>query len=278
MNLLSLNLARDLNPSIGQVGWNLAIASLLYMNKIIGVSPHDRETHKPREIPVSIESEHKQMSFEAPNLETSLEVEEKTVSTGETPSQEMLDKLLEEATHVLEQESLEQEFVTKTVDITKMFSEKKNILEVITSPSVRYSFEPKIIAPKNWKLKIVEGEEVYVEDGVPFPAITKIRNLRRLTRKIVETMGLNADTVNICVAKPITDGYNEDKQLFFNATREDSPYRWFGVVARELAYNYSHNHYPHVKAMVDLISIGLANIERILPEFEALKCPKRDSK
>lgn len=156
-------------------------------------------------------------------------------------------------------------------DTSRYFSEKKHISEIKTPPSVRYSTEPKIAAPKNWKLEIVEGEEVYVEEGLTLPPIDRIKNLRRLTRKIVKAMVLNPETVNICVADAVTDGYNQEKQLFFNAAREDSPYRWFGVVARELAYNHSHGHYPHVKAMVDLIAIGLENIGPILPEFAMLK-------
>ena len=84
----------------------------------------------------------------------------------------------------------------------------------------------------------------------------------------------NPDSVSICVAPKETDGYNHDGLLLFNVNRlDDSPYRWFGVVARELAYNYSKNHYPHVKAMIDLMSIGLQNIDFILPkiiEFEEL--------
>jgi hypothetical protein len=267
MHLLSLNLTRDLNPSIDKIGWNLAVASLIILGKIIGVSPYDREVRRPKEIPEAIVSEEK-TGLEptvAPRLGKLLKTEEKLVITHESASQEVLDELLDEATQIMEEESS-----NKPLDISKLFSEKKHISEIKTSPSVRYSTEPKIIAPKNWKLRIVEGEEVYVQEGIAVPAISRIRNLRRLTEKIVDAMGLNPETVNICVADTVTDGYNQEKQLFFNAAREDSPYRWFGVVARELAYNYSHLHYPHVKAMVALITIGLENIGLLLPEFAML--------
>jgi hypothetical protein len=268
MHLLSLNLTRDLNPSIDKIGWNLAVASLIVLGKIIGVSPYDREERKPQEIPEATVPEKRtgQEPPVIPRLGKLWKTKEKVVITHEDTSQEVLDELLDEATQIMEEESSNKPF-----DTSKLFSEKKHISKIKTSPSVRYSTEPKIIAPKNWKLRIVEGEEVYVEEGIALPAISRIRKLRRLTRKIVEAMGLNPETVNICVANTATDGYNQEKQLFFNAAREDSPYRWFGVVARELGYNYSRLHYPHVKAMVYLIAIGLENVGLILPEFAMLK-------
>ncbi len=128
-----------------------------------------------------------------------------------------------------------------------------------------------MISPKDWKLTSVDGEEIYLEKGIEIPSIEKIKKLRKLTRTIVEVMGCNPETVNICVAKEVTDGYNEKGQLFFNANRSDSPYRWFGVVARELGYNVSHMYYAHVKAMVYLITKGLENIEKIYPRITHVK-------
>jgi len=268
LHLLSLNLIKNLNPAIDKVRWSLVIPSLLVLGHIIGISPYDREVQKQEEVstwvPPKWEKEEK--PFKAPRLEKILKTEEEFVVKHEPTSKDMLDELIYEAARVMEEESS-----GKPVDISKMFRKKKRISTVKTSPSITYNIEPKIIAAKNWKVRVIDGEEVYSEEGISLPPTDKIRKLRRLTKKIVDAMGFDPEIVNICVARIVTDGYNKDGQLFFNAARDDSPFRWFGVVARELAYNYSHRHYPHVKAMVDLITRGLENIGKIFPEFIGTK-------
>lgn len=181
------------------------------------------------------------------------------------------DRASGEEAHALVDElaqALEEETKGRAIDISKIYKQRKKIPSIRTRPSVRFSREAKLTASKNWKAKLANGERIYVEEGVPLPGIGRIKKLKKLTRKIVEVMGGNAETVNICIARIETDGYNEQGQLFFNATRKDSPFRWFGVVARELAYNYSRSHYPHVKAMVDLIARGLQNFDDLFPIFK----------
>ncbi len=99
----------------------------------------------------------------------------------------------------------------------------------------------------------MEGEVVYIQEGIQAPAITKIRALKELMKKIVEVMGGEPETVNICVADRKTDGYNEDGQLFFNVEREDSALRWIVVASRELARNDKPTYwYKQSKIMLSL--------------------------
>jgi len=267
MQLLSISLVRNLNPMIDKVRWTLVILPLLVFGKIIGISPYDRELKQRKEaaewIPPRWETKE---LIEVPRVAKVLKFREEPVIIHEPTSKETMDRLIDEVAQVLEEESL-----GRPVDVSKMFRSKREIPAVKTPLSVTYITEAKITAPKNWKPIIADGEKVYVEDGMPLPAVGKIKELRKLTSNIVEAMEFDPEVVNICVAPIVTDGYNEDGQLFFNSARNDSPFRWFGVVARELAYNYSRKHYPHVRAMIDLIARGLQNIDKIFPEFRRTK-------
>lgn len=97
---------------------------------------------------------------------------------------------------------------------------------------------------------------------------TEIRRLRELTSKIVEAMGGDPKKVCICWTKEETDAFISNGFLFFNVARKDSPFRWFGVVARELAYydRRSHLCYYHIKLMIKLIAKGMQNLDMIFKE------------
>ncbi|MCP8308998.1 MAG: DUF3684 domain-containing protein [archaeon] len=180
-----------------------------------------------------------------------------------------LDEIVEETTKVLKEET-----EGHRIDARRIFKPAKDISAVRTQGAVRHTLVPTILSPKNWERRIVEDEEIFVEQEIEneIPDILKIKEFRKLIARIVETMGGNSKTIKICVAKKATDGYNEDGQLFFNVVREDTRYRWFAVVARELAHNYSPicriNPYMHIKVMIDLIEKGLERIDEIYPEFK----------
>lgn len=263
LRLITLNLIKSLNPDVDKVGWTLAIPILLNYGQIMGISPFDRERqiHKDLSVRVPLKWEREEEVSKPVKPKETLETRNGPVPIQGHASEDLLtelDKARAEATKITSEELL---------DLNKVYREKKEISSVTSRSTITYSVEAKTIAAKNWKLKVIDGEKVYVEEGMKLPPVSAIRNLRRLTVKIVEAIGFNPETVNICVARPTTDGYNERGQLFFNATRVDSPCRWFGVVVRELAQNYSRKHYPHVKAMVHLIAKGLETINEILPEF-----------
>ena len=72
--------------------------------------------------------------------------------------------------------------------------------------------------------------------------------------KIVETMGGNPDTVNICWMDENTDGFIENEQLIFNikAIRNKPLIFWVVLVAREMAYlehGYMVGRYVLIKTM-----------------------------
>jgi len=57
-------------------------------------------------------------------------------------------------------------------------------------------------------------------------------------------------------------------QIGFNATLiERSPIFWMVIAARELAGLLYKEHYPHVKAMDQLIERGLEHLHQIDPDF-----------
>jgi len=261
LQLLSINLVRNLNPSIDKVRWTLAILPLLFFGKIIGISPYDRKSQEPKEAAElgPLEWEVGALT-QVSRVAKVLKSREEPVIIHEPTSKETTNRLIDEVSQAIEEDSL-----GRTIDASKMVREKKDIPAIKTAPSVTLKMEAKWTAPKNWKPIIIDGEKVYVEEGMVLPAVGKIKELRKLTSNIVEAMGFDPEIVNICVAPVLTDGYNEGGQLFFNAVRDDSKFRWFGVVARELAYNYSRQHYPHVKAMIYLITKGLENLDKIFP-------------
>lgn len=264
LQLLSLNIIRNLSPSIDKATWSLVVPSILVLGQMIGISPHYRKGQPIIAVePVEPELQKRIEAAKVPKLKEILETEEEPVVKHEPISKDLQDEMLDE-----EVEAMEEVSSKKPLDVTKMFREKKRIPTVQSKTTITYRVEPKIIAPKNWEPTFLDGEEVYIEPGISPPSIERIKKMRILLRKIVEAMGANPETVNLCVAKLVTDGYNEDGQLFFNVARNDSPFRWFAVVARELAYNHSHLHYPHVRAMVEVMTKGLENIGELLPEFE----------
>lgn len=274
LHLLSVILTKNLNQKIDKVRWILVIPSLLFYGKIIGISPYDRESQTPKMVqewvPEAVRIKSNVLGIESYESVTPDELEANMIleSEGfeviqEPTSKSDIDTLLSE-TKITNKQS------RSIMDLNQIASsiKRKHIPAVRTTPSIIWRKESKVIAAKNWKPLLVDGEEVYLEKGLSLPPVEKVRRFRALITKIVKAMEFNPETVNICVARVETDGYNQNGQLFFNASRNDSPYYWFGVVARELAYNWSHLHYPHVKAMIALLAKGLENIDTIFPELQ----------
>lgn len=249
------------------------------------VSPVPEETQPPIELKVEptvsptievgkeIKPQQIEVQLRAPSSEK-VEGIRKALRSESPPqiivdSPHSLDEIVEETAKTLEEQS-----EGHRIDLTRVFKPSKRISSLRRESSVRITPMTRILSPKNWHRRIVDGQEIFVEKGMEkeTPSIEKIKEFRNLLMKIVEAMAGNPHTVNVCVANKRTDGYNEEGQLFFNISREDTCYRWFAVVARELAYNYSPvcrvNPYVHIKAMIDLIEKGLEKINEIFPQFK----------
>jgi hypothetical protein len=148
------------------------------------------------------------------------------------------------------------------VEIDKVTSEARVVIRPFVSASSK----------KNWEPQTLDGEKVFVEteiDSVKIDAVrTFIKSFRGRMRKIIEIMGGNPDTVNVCIANPETDGDRRGGQLFFNVVRNDKPLRWVVVAARELAYvKFPKPSQAHISLMTDLIEKALERIEEIYPEI-----------
>jgi len=162
--------------------------------------------------------------------------------------------------------------VSSKQNLADVWTESKEIKEVVSQSRVTVRPFVSTSSEKNWKPRVLQGEEVFVEvdigSEIPQSVQTSLKSFRKRMRKIVEVMGGNPDTVNICVAKPESDGDRREGQLFFNAARNDSPLRWLVVAARELAYiKIPRPSYAHISLMTDLIEKALQRIDEIYPEF-----------
>lgn len=151
-------------------------------------------------------------------------------------------------------------------EIDKVTSEARVVVRPFVSTSTK----------KDWRKQIIDGEKVYIESGIDPAKVDlakpSLRAFRERMRKIVEIMGGNPDTVNICIANPVTDGDRRDEQLFFNALRNDKPLRWIVVAARELAYvKFPKPSQAHISLMADLIEKALERIQEIYPEIFSKK-------
>jgi len=198
--------------------------------------------------------------------------EEQPLVEDERASEDELADIISVAVTELSKEHPEE------VDTTGVFKARQHITSIRRPRVVRPRTEVDISSDENVALKEIDGEEAYIRPGLSVPEATKIRNLRRLLRRMVEVMGGNPETVNISVTIRERDGYNQSGQLFFNATRDDSPFRWLVVVARELAYNVSRHHDArHMKVMTELLAKAIARIDEIFPELFQ-KMLSRDSR
>lgn len=139
--------------------------------------------------------------------------------------------------------------------------------EVMKSPSVVIKRMGEISAKFHVVRQTISNEEVYVTPGMSLVNVKRIRKLKNIVQKAVSVMGGNPDCVKICITKLETDGRNIEGQLYFNAARNDSPYRWVVVAARELARNDSRSNfwYGHVKVMTALLEKAIEHIREILP-------------
>ena len=157
----------------------------------------------------------------------------------------------------------------KPVEIEKVTSEARIVVRSFVSASTK----------KNWELRTIDGEKLFVEvemDPYQIDAIQPfIKIFRDRMRKIIEIMGGNPDTVNVCVVNTETDGDRREGQLFFNVLRKDKPLRWIVVAARELAYvKFPKPSQAHISLMTDLIVKALERIKEIYPDIFSEKFMK----
>jgi len=157
---------------------------------------------------------------------------------------------------------------TKTSDVWREARQIDKVVSkarVVVRPFVSASTE------KNWELRTVDSEKVYVEVGMDAAKIDAVKPLinsfRQRMRRIIDTMGGNPETVNVCIVDPVTDGDRRGEQLFFNLLRTDKPLRWIVVAARELAYvKFPNPSQAHISLMTDLIEKALERIKEIYPD------------
>lgn len=135
-----------------------------------------------------------------------------------------------------------------------VYKPKRRLQRIITRGARIRIEDERFVSPKTWKLTEINGDEIYIEEGTVYlPKVEELKKFKLFCQRLVELMGGNPETVNICVADRKTDGYNTKGQLFFNIARKDDPYRWIIVIARELAYNISRKRYLHMNAMTELL-------------------------
>lgn len=178
---------------------------------------------------------------------------------------ESLQADIRRATKMLEEGSPSQVTATTVWRKRKQIREVKSGARVVARPSVSVSTR------KNWQPQILDGETVYIHDTVDAnqidSVISAVKPFRARLRTIVETMGGNPDTVNVCITNLETDVILNMEQLFFNIMRDDNPLRWIIVAARELAYlNFPKHNYAHTNLMTELIVRALPRIHEIFPE------------
>lgn len=157
----------------------------------------------------------------------------------------------------------------------KVWQEKEIVDEVSSDGGVKKILTKASSVEKKWKRhKLENGQEVYIDDKMNHEKINSVKSqlkpFKELMRDIVEAMGGNSDTVNICITDPKTDGHRKTGQLFFNVLRfkEDDPLRWLVVAARELAYTRYHNlSQPHIHLMTELIIKAIRKIDEIYSDF-----------
>ena len=159
-----------------------------------------------------------------------------------------------------------------TIRISEVWKEAKEIDKVSSEARIVVSPFVSASSKKNWEPRILDSEKVFVEakmDPTKIDAVrSSIKAFRERMRKIIEIMGGNPDTVNVCIANPETDGDRREGQLFFNVLRNDKPLRWVIVAARELAYvKFPKPSQAHISLMTDLIEKALERINDIYPEI-----------
>ena len=159
-----------------------------------------------------------------------------------------------------------------SIQMKEVWKPAKEVKRVVSKPRITVIPVVSTSTEKNWDLRILDGEKVYIEVGIDPAKIESVRGsikeFKERMRKIVEIMGGNPDTVNICIADVKTDGDRREDQLFFNILRNDSPLRWIVVAARELAYLVVPRICPaHLSLMTDLIVRALERIYEIYPEL-----------
>jgi hypothetical protein len=160
---------------------------------------------------------------------------------------------------------------SSSYESSNIWAGAKEIERVTSNPRATVQSLVSYTAEKNWEPRFLEGEKVFIEVGIEPEKIEAsrlhVKPFRQRMRKIVEIMGGNPDTVNVCIAYTITDGDRRENQLFFNVLRDDKPLRWIVVVARELAYlKYPKLGPAHISLMTDLIEKALEKIYEIYPE------------
>jgi hypothetical protein len=159
---------------------------------------------------------------------------------------------------------------TPSLGAVNMWRESKEIdrvtseARIVVSPFVGGSAE------KDWVSRNIDEEKVFIESRLDAANVSlsgpDIRVFKEQMRRIVESMGGNPETVNICIANLETDGDRREGQLFFNVLRTDKFLRWIVVAARELAYTrYSKPSQAHISLMTDLIVMAVERLAKVIP-------------
>jgi len=157
-------------------------------------------------------------------------------------------------------------------DLGKPPPDVKTDRTVVSPPKLMVYESKKIYASLNLQSKQVSDLTLLITPNMPEPAIEKIKAFALLLRKIVACMGASPDRVMIIVTDEKTEARDLSPEypgrIGFNAILiERSPIFWMVVAARELAGLRYKEHYPHVKAMSQLIEKGLEHLHEIDPDF-----------
>ncbi|RLI00823.1 hypothetical protein DRO38_05880, partial [Candidatus Bathyarchaeota archaeon] len=146
----------------------------------------------------------------------------------------------------------------KNAEKGKVFKKKKKIVQIRKRKSVKVAPEVLPSAEKELIKRDIDGEALFLppnEDPKTLGLNGKlIRQHCNKLCQIVEAMGGNPDTVNVCWMDESTDGFIENEQFIFNikAIQNKPLIFWIVLVAREMAYiEHGHfvNRYTLIKSM-----------------------------
>jgi hypothetical protein len=205
------------------------------------------------------------------------EMKEREEGLGKEP--QLIDERRFESKESLESEA--RKVLTRgeqPLDLSEIYEpveEMKIDRPIITPPKLVVGETKKPIAGLDLQPISVGNEEVLVTPGMPIPPEEKIKKFRGLLAKILSYMGADSNRVKIIIKEPTTEARSLPDYpdlIGFNATLIDrSPIFWIIIAGRELAALKYKDHYPHVKAMCQLIEKAIEHLADIYPEFFELK-------
>lgn len=190
----------------------------------------------------------KELKIEKPEVELASLVEEKpatvegfeVIGMGELKP-EKINKHIENAIGTLLEPEKEED------KKSKIFRQKSKITQVKKKGSIRVTAEALPSAKKELVERKIDGESLLLPPNEDAEALGLNGILIKQTYgklcKIVEVMGGNPETVNLCWTDESTDGFIENEQLVFNMkVIQNKPLIfWIVLVAREMAY-LEHGH------------------------------------